>query len=47
MALSEAVMVMWNGREVSEREVHSDLPGNGTRATGTQSLRRMGMQQGR
>lgn len=31
-ALSEAVMVVCNGREVSEREKHSDLLGNGTRA---------------
>lgn len=47
MALSEAVIVMWNGREVSEREEHSDLPSNGTRSMGTQSLRMMEMQQGR
>lgn len=25
-------MVVWNGKEVSEREKHSDLLGNGTRA---------------
>lgn len=40
-------MVVWNGREVSKKEKHSDLLGNGTRAMGTQSLRMMRMEQGR